>query len=1564
MASYTNYIRVDQQTVDLIRSQGKARLDKLKPMSEFFDKTRFIPPADFRTFTARLQTNLIHFQSNYLAFGLVAILYSLLTNLWLLFDVVFVLVGVRYITAMSPNEPTSLFGGKVILTQNQAWIALACLATLILWFVSRRFILDAIDGRKLLWTDEEFDRLIKEHGDAWALGLDCKELCHHKLTGTQKNLTLKLSEYLQLDQYQCYQMLRTCLEDQVRRAAATSKNGDKSKEEHIEHLVDSVTKFYFELVAADSAEIFNIVQELHNVKFGLVQANSPLFDDLWHTSSAANQETVIGMLLLAWGCVLQASVQTGSHLRQIPSKLPEKLVVIASNLKSILKGLLNLLSCTFTVGSHPDFHAIASCYSAIFRGSPDLSIQFWYQDYPVDSRRAILDSAKNRFPYEAHTFIDLCSSLSNNSETSKFLFRYLCQMRTYTFEVSKENLKQVSDTMYVLRSGVSLIPNSVGVSSFQALPNTRARLLSSTPTIVNLEYTSENTVTLGAEYSSLNLVTDVVKLFHSIAVEADKDLFVVMVQHLSTPQNSTAGGPGDEVELFCRILNKSCMLHSPPQDLIESCIDIIALFISHMPDAISPHLPDLLIIPKFRHRKYQEFGDLPASNYLQSVLLPFERSRGVYTVTLSFLHLVRALLKETRLASAVREEILESSIMFIHSEIFPTYGTWRYQKLLEKFKITFAILKIFNEIFGKSIGETDAGVLTRKTGRVMPYLDPFDLAAAHQFLLKSYLSESSLYQLSRFLTKERPLRLLSLRLLKFTNTLLKFRKSRKLHPTLLEHALLDRTVQATGRQEVTELMNVIGSYVLYAHDSDVNILAIETLTLLCSIAAEWEPRPPSFIGYFGSNAHSIVASLIEFANRDEEGVEDGMGISERLQQNGVEDGEGSALDTLSKGPNTVLDVVLRVLEDWKGKGKGKLPVLYSAVTLLETLWSSAAEHQIALGNLRLNEAFWKNLEDGGAEALKKASSSVSLRISAELGNMCLAVCGFDIEVLASRHWHPSFDVMLQDQSLTYSVDFIRQKMEEHAEPMQLPGADIEFEYVAQDFFAQVWGVDEPQVQGLSKAGLVDIILTILRCFKGTHQITMVHLRFQSLLSATLPGLLNLWMKISGDDGIAMNTALEILPLLLHTWEIAPSRDDPEGLSMQIKMDVSGALLILLQKLKSLPDRVMREKEGEVGNALTGVFPIVSDILSTSAHVGPSPLHLSLMSILSDSFRLSFQKDGNANSQTVASMGLPEIITQTLRLIINVLSEAENGGGKDARGPLGFILLVAATPQAAEYLIDAGVISYFSSLPISDDLAEGLVPSMTSGNRPFTHEIWCLMLSVLSESLLNATRSSFTEACVGVIDAIMVDGETQLEAGFVTMFHEYCVRLLQDVVYLLTHPATLRKRLAGAEKERGGSQMVDEVIEAEQGIGEHELLLFTILCNIVSSIRLYSNIEHALIQRSASSVDSYFDSLHQPTLTECLSYVVDLMKRVEKPSDSKPLKIINKFPSPSTLALVSLQTLAIIVVQGKITSGERREIVELVQQVVTGLGNLKNLGRKDLLSQNRLYRRCEKLNASL
>ncbi|KAJ3311805.1 hypothetical protein HDU76_003033 [Blyttiomyces sp. JEL0837] len=46
------------------------------------------------------------------------------------------LIGARFVSSMPANEPVSYFQGKLVVSQSQAWVALACIATLILWFTA------------------------------------------------------------------------------------------------------------------------------------------------------------------------------------------------------------------------------------------------------------------------------------------------------------------------------------------------------------------------------------------------------------------------------------------------------------------------------------------------------------------------------------------------------------------------------------------------------------------------------------------------------------------------------------------------------------------------------------------------------------------------------------------------------------------------------------------------------------------------------------------------------------------------------------------------------------------------------------------------------------------------------------------------------------------------------------------------------------------------------------------------------------------------------------------------------------------------------------------------------------------------------------------------------------------------------------------------------------------------------------------------------------------------------------------------------------------------------------
>lgn len=79
---------------ETVRSQSiSSRFSNLKPISEFLDLKRFSKPSDFGEVQSRVNFNLGYFSSNYAAVAVMLSIYSLLTNLTLLFDILFLCGG-------------------------------------------------------------------------------------------------------------------------------------------------------------------------------------------------------------------------------------------------------------------------------------------------------------------------------------------------------------------------------------------------------------------------------------------------------------------------------------------------------------------------------------------------------------------------------------------------------------------------------------------------------------------------------------------------------------------------------------------------------------------------------------------------------------------------------------------------------------------------------------------------------------------------------------------------------------------------------------------------------------------------------------------------------------------------------------------------------------------------------------------------------------------------------------------------------------------------------------------------------------------------------------------------------------------------------------------------------------------------------------------------------------------------------------------------------------------------------------------------------------------------------
>ncbi|MCJ1470585.1 hypothetical protein MMC07_009231 [Pseudocyphellaria aurata] len=109
-----------------VRSQSMAtRFANLKPVSEFLDVKRLSKPANFSEAQSRVNYNLGYFSSNYFAVAIMLLIYSLLTNLYLLFDILFVAGGLFGIKKLDGRD---LELGFTRLTTSQLYTGLVIIA--------------------------------------------------------------------------------------------------------------------------------------------------------------------------------------------------------------------------------------------------------------------------------------------------------------------------------------------------------------------------------------------------------------------------------------------------------------------------------------------------------------------------------------------------------------------------------------------------------------------------------------------------------------------------------------------------------------------------------------------------------------------------------------------------------------------------------------------------------------------------------------------------------------------------------------------------------------------------------------------------------------------------------------------------------------------------------------------------------------------------------------------------------------------------------------------------------------------------------------------------------------------------------------------------------------------------------------------------------------------------------------------------------------------------------------------------------------------------------------------
>lgn len=109
-----------------IRSSSLSnRFANLRPVSEFLDIKRVSKPQNFAEVQSRVNYNLGYFSSNYAIVFVMLCIYALLTNPWLLFDIIFVVLGMYLIGKLNGQD---LEIGQTRLTTSQLYTGLYVIA--------------------------------------------------------------------------------------------------------------------------------------------------------------------------------------------------------------------------------------------------------------------------------------------------------------------------------------------------------------------------------------------------------------------------------------------------------------------------------------------------------------------------------------------------------------------------------------------------------------------------------------------------------------------------------------------------------------------------------------------------------------------------------------------------------------------------------------------------------------------------------------------------------------------------------------------------------------------------------------------------------------------------------------------------------------------------------------------------------------------------------------------------------------------------------------------------------------------------------------------------------------------------------------------------------------------------------------------------------------------------------------------------------------------------------------------------------------------------------------------
>lgn len=564
--------------------------------------------------------------------------------------------------------------------------------------------------------------------------------------------------------------------------------------------------------------------------------------------------------------------------------------------KSVLRGFLSVVMSAFSLDNLAgDIKEMTELHNKVYSGMPPLCTLFWGAEGAHESQRALLDEVQLDFPaQDFSSLIRMVASLIADAKSASCAFEYLKKRPFIRQYLTVSRLNQVADEIpgqvatYVVRSHSDVVP-------FMTLrAGTRGTVVAGDPSepgsavtvLWHTSYSVWHTI-LGAldffidclrtqiglreESSSLtDKINDCLFLIATLFEGSRGDFTEPLVAHLAEVSDPNLWAT-PLLPRILLILQGAGRLKPAPIKLLTSAMKCLHGLAHTRPVEVWQEMRRTNLIDTREVR-----GWTPESGTIRHLLMSAEMTQGQYPITLAFLEMLQTILgylqgwknpAGSALEHAYPDEFAPF-LLYVQTNIFTFYPSWRYNSIVEEWSIGYACLRIFNQILQDPVSESSKNANVRQsvlrsilfeTGMIQVLVSIVGMGPTELERLRRRAKEGKRVErlvLEAFAVLERVLVL--------KQSLPDIGKA-----TPLEYMLLTRQ---QGRDSLN-MVYIIASYVRYYYSVHIPLMATKTLTLLCAMTVEEDSRPPSLVGYLGSKAEELRTEFLWKLSDNREVVE-------------------------------------------------------------------------------------------------------------------------------------------------------------------------------------------------------------------------------------------------------------------------------------------------------------------------------------------------------------------------------------------------------------------------------------------------------------------------------------------------------------------------------------------------------------------------------------------------------------------------------------------------------------------------------------------------------------------